>query len=648
MQTLRSLTIALLTTVLLAGCGGDKTGQYVDDGNQFDDARNQEQPVRCTHIAGSVYLPGDESELQGPCFRIAQDLRIRGDSSGLQRLEEATSVTVHGDVTVIDAAKLENLDYLGSLVEVGGNLRIAENVDLIAVDSLRRLESVGGDVEISDNRSVKTVQRFDALRQVGGDIIVQRNDTLQDLRGFNELVYLAEYDSQRDRPDRGQNEDVGGGSGGFGTPIDPHLIVTDNPDLLEVRGFSELTDIDGDIRFEDNESLRQIRGFESLEFMTGRLVLRNLPNLESPADLVRTSCLSEIVIENVPVEDLSMLESLYEIGRLRVANNESLTGLDGLRDDVIVHGPLIVESNTQLSTLAGLDGLTEVRAQQLNRVLIEDEYSRTANRLCVALESDDQRGDVIVRDNDALTSLGEISLARVGNRLVVDDNDALESLAGLDALVRVGTLHIANNATLGTVDGPGQLAMVDSSVIIESNDALGSITGFDALENLSDEEFEGTLRVMSNESLVRFDAMPLLIELHGTVEFMDNPALTHIDGFGRLAQVGGLTLNANGIKDLDGLAGISRVAGDVTVTDNANLTNLDDFGAIQGIDNTLRISRNNALTRLQGMTSLARVGDGLVVQDNASLPSCEVAWLERSIIDVRYTVLEDNGPTCSE
>ena len=64
------------------------------------------------------------------------------------------------------------------------------------------------------------------------------------------------------------------------------------------------------------------------------------------------------------------------------------------------------------------------------------------------------------------------------------------------------------------------------------------------------------------------------------------------------------------ITNLDGLANLTRVLGDLTIGYNAALTNLDGLAKIASVGGYLWINRNDVLTNCQGLAPLLGWPDG--------------------------------------
>jgi hypothetical protein len=86
---------------------------------------------------------------------------------------------------------------------------------------------------------------------------------------------------------------------------------------------------------------------------------------------------------------------------------------------------------------------------------------------------------------------------------------------------------------------------------------------------------------------------------------------------------GNLTIQGNGITNVDGLADLTSVGGDLLVRNNASLTDVDGFAALTSVGRALWIRNNALLTNLDGLVALSSVGGFLAVYDNSSLANVD-------------------------
>ena len=86
---------------------------------------------------------------------------------------------------------------------------------------------------------------------------------------------------------------------------------------------------------------------------------------------------------------------------------------------------------------------------------------------------------------------------------------------------------------------------------------------------------------------------------------------------------GYLKISNTGITNLDGLASLTSVGGDLEIEFNHALTNLDGLASLTSVGGNLSIYNNDALTNIDGLASLTSVGGDLEIEFNYALANCE-------------------------
>ncbi|RMH15860.1 MAG: hypothetical protein D6701_09625 [Gemmatimonadetes bacterium] len=120
--------------------------------------------------------------------------------------------------------------------------------------------------------------------------------------------------------------------------------------------------------------------------------------------------------------------------------------------------------------------------------------------------------------------------------------------------------------------------------------------------------------------LADLDGLDFLETVEGTVSIQGNGSLLDLDALARLDSIGGdLTVFDNDLLDppFGSSASLRAVGGSVLIDDNDGLRNLDLFGNVQVIGGDLTIRFNSALENLDGLTSLTQIGGDLIVEFNA-------------------------------
>jgi hypothetical protein len=294
------------------------------------------------------------------------------------------------------------------------------------------------------------------------------------------------------------------------------------------------------------------------------------------------------------ITDQASMEALQRYdgvnGTLTLAGDSPLTTLD-LPNMRYIRGGLTIRDNATLENLDGLSALVEVA------------YLSIGN--CSRLTS--------------IAGLAKLAKARYG--VTVAGNPSLTSVAGLDGLIAVGSLDISGNEALVDADHLGRLKhVVDGSLVVRDNPAL---TTFGSLNRL--EMVRRDFTIESNDQLTTIGAAPALRQV-GSLVISDNAVLTALGDLSRLDATDALSINGNAaLENLDFLAGMTRLSGDLEIMNNSSLTSLSGLSALTrlGTDSDgggFTLYNNDALTSLAGLESLTRA-NGAVIDNNAALAS---------------------------
>jgi hypothetical protein len=604
----------------LTGClVTDRDDETPIDEQQLDDRRFD---AECKTVMGPVVFPNDLARVDNilgdaACARIDGNLTVRGDVTTLGKIEYLDELRVDGRVVVSNTTSWTDLKRLRAITEVGEDVVIEQCDGLESTAGMDRLRIVGGDFRVSQNPDLRMVEGPRRLWQIGSDLIIEENPVLCDVIGFDGLQYIAEYTSEEDRPEAAGA--FGGTSPEFRRDgvIDPHIIITDNPQLRRIEGFGGLTDIDGDIRFERNDELSVVKGFEQLEFMTGKIIIRDQPFLQNIDAIVRMSCVREVILENTALTDLSAFDEVWEIGRLELVNNDGLAGVGGLREELRLRGPVIVQDNSSLRTLAGFGNIESLDMSRDFEREVNAIYRDTPNAFCVDTGLRDGESDLTIEGNPVLEELGMNNLRRMSGTLIVRDNDTLPDLSGLDGLWRVF-----------------------GDVIIEDNDGMRAIAGLNPLERLA----PGDIIISGNAALERLDGFGEINDIDGNMTIEANPALERIEAFRNLRELDALTIRDNAVVDLGGLTRVDELDA-LEVSNNPNLVALDDFASLRTVWKELRIENNASLQSI-AMPALETV-DGIVVRDNPNLSTCDLVELLGQLWTPEYIKFDGDLDTCT-
>ena len=147
-------------------------------------------------------------------------------------------------------------------------------------------------------------------------------------------------------------------------------------------------------------------------------------------------------------------------------------------------------------------------------------------------------------------------------------------------------------------------------------DALGA-TGCDSVL--------GYLYIIDDTDITNLDSLASITSVGGDLNIAGNAALTNLNGLANLTGVGGtLYIYQNdALTNLDSLANITSVEGDLYIAGNAALTDLNGLTNITSLEGSLSILENTALTNIDGLTNLTSVGDTLYIYKNDALTNLD-------------------------
>ncbi len=295
-------------------------------------------------------------------------------------------------------------------------------------------------------------------------------------------------------------------------------------------------------------------------------------------------------------DELRALEGVRVVtGTLTIEAGDTLAALGCLER---VGGDLVIRGARELTTLAGLQALTEVG------------------------------GAVRVEVAPALTDVDLPALARVGGDLHLDGNRALERVRGLARLETVGgRVTLTNNPLLRELDALPALTRV-GGLTIAFLPALEVVAGLEALRTIDGPLSLYLLRAADLRGLARVTAVRGDLELGEHVgPFGASMALARVDGELRvdgdqltavelpaLAHLGGLRHTFGNVQRI-ALPALTAMTGDVVLRDAPSLEVLA-LPALETTTGTISVRGNPRLTRVE-LGSLTRAA-GLDVASTSS------------------------------
>jgi hypothetical protein len=543
-----------------------------------------------------------------------------------------------GSVLLTSQAEVDNfVNQYPTCTTIDGNLTIS-GPSITDITSLNQITTVDGALTIS-NTTISNGNIFNNLTQVSGNITIQSNSNLTTLSGFNALVNTGDT-----------------------------LQIADNQNITSITGFSNLVTVTGNLSILSTSTTlatTNISGFSNVQSV-GYLLIRRTPltNLSQLSSL--TTILRGLSIDNNP--NLTSIASLSSVTNavngngttpFRIFANPSLTSLDGINFSSVTNcldvqisqlplvtslqplsvingqiGGLIIQFNTGLVNLNGLEGITNIN------------------------------GNVTITNNAALANLNGLqNITTITGSLGIGSNALITQLPNWN-LTQVRSISLSNNAQLSsitTLSGITTLSApasgLPTALSITSCQALTSLNGLQNLTTLNN----ANIGLTGNNSLIDISALNgLNVSSINGLTIVSN---TSLSACGVSWVCGRLALNTNNVNITSNALGCSNTE-EVQITCNPNAcptgdvvlatqTDVDNFlllypncttidgnfqigpfdggpvspliSDISGLSNlnaingTFRVNNNTILSNLNGLQNLTTVADFIIINNNVAL-----------------------------
>ncbi len=361
------------------------------------------------------------------------------------------------------------------------------------------------------------------------------------------------------------------------------LSVFNNPGLLTLAPLSNLTVVTAEFSVQGNDLLPNLDGLQGLIDIEGGIKLRlntSLNSLLGLENLVATRSLA--LLECAGVTDLLPLANLTTVSSLQIFRFDGLTNLAGLGGLTGSVGNILIDTNSSLTSLSGLGPIADV----LGGLTIAGEALTDLS----GLSSLQTAGFVSISGSnvsslsglEGLTSVDTIKLQRLG----------ITNLQGLSGLTTVRNgLDLHDNPQLTSLQGLSALASADQAGISIRNTALRSLDGLQGIRSLrslsvgAGSVLDSTLETLDGVNLESLRSLGLInlsaltsvaalggTDVHGNILVLSCAQLESLAGLEsarELDAIGvGLTLmNCPVLDNLDGLAGLRTVVGNVRIED---------------------------------------------------------------------------------
>jgi hypothetical protein len=420
------------------------------------------------------------------------------------------------------------------------------------------------------------------ITNITGNLIINQASSLQNVNGLSSL------------------QSIGGSLG---------IVQTG---LLNLNGLSSLTSIGGDLGIQGNLSLTDISGLENIDATTisgtqGLYILGN-PNLS----ICNLSNFCTYLSFPAGTHPRTISANGSNCGSVAVITASCSTDCPS--------GDLVFSTQADINSFAfTYPSCTHI----LGNVTIEGNMTNLnplANLTNIS-------GNLTIQNTTALSNInGLISLVNIGGNVTISQNSALQDVNGLNFVTSIGgNLTVSNNTQLNSIIGlqninPGTI----SALQIQNNTALAVCN----IPNLCTYLLNPSAthpRTITGNAAACINEIAVMGSCSLTCPVGDIVFLTQAQVNGFLTAypdcteiTGSLTIQGNGISNLNGLTNINSISGNLVINQATNLSNLDGLSTLESIGGSMGIAQSG-VQHLDGLNSLTSIGGALVLQANPQL-----------------------------
>jgi hypothetical protein len=330
----------------------------------------------------------------------------RSSNEYLTSLAPLNSLRNIGGALIISETNISDLNGLNNLSSIGGNLFISYNKSLTNLDALMHLTYIGDRLGVWGNNSLLNLDGLRNLDSPINDLAIWSNDVLDNINGLAKLRRIT--DLYLDMNKKLKNIDVL-----ENIKIEGWIKVGSNPQLINIEGFKNLTDINGSLSIYGNSSLTDLKGLRNLSFVKNNVSIGSNTSLLSLEGLNNLTSVEILWIENNPkLNTINALQKLVNISDKLYIYNTPITDLEGLSGVTSLGQFLIIGLCSELKNMDGLRNLS---------------YIGTDFKIfnCNILEN--------------MNGLNKLSY--VGNNLEITANISLNDYCGLQPLIEKGSIN---------------------------------------------------------------------------------------------------------------------------------------------------------------------------------------------------------------
>ena len=595
-----------------------------------------------------------------PLLTKVGDLSVLNNSR-LQNIDGLSALSlINGHVAVQDNSRLQNIDGISALTRIGRGVDIWNNDNLQTICNFSALTSIGKSLYIWNNNILETIGNFPALKSIRGDVRIIGNDALETIGDFSALtsiggyVYIQSNDNLQSLGDLSTLKSIGrylsiGNTnlqslGDFSalTSIGEYILIGNNDSLETLGNFSALTSIRGYLRIYVNPTLETIGNFSALTSIEGYLSIDRSTNLQS---LDGFSALKSVggylsINRSINLQSLDGLSALKSIGGyLSIESNRNLQSFSGFSALTSIGGYLRINSNGALKTIDGFSALTSIgehlniknntNLQSLGIFPVLTSIGR--GTAVVPLEGNVSNASIVIQENTNLLDCCNIidflsgEAHAVSGRIIINHNSDGCNFArsGTDAAKSNAFKATCGTTTLTT---QSELNTFTTNRFPARNIVIGPSSGDDAITNIN--RLRSQIRVLFS----------LTIQDNEKLQFIDDPTNNTTNGVRSLTRISDSLIIKNNplLTNLNGFKKLATV-GNISVRDNASLVSLGNFPDLTQIRGFFDVQNNENLLSLGNLPLLESIGKGsvfvpsengivenvaIVVEGNTSLSKC--------------------------
>jgi hypothetical protein len=232
-------------------------------------------------------------------------------------------------------------------------------------------------------------------------------------------------------------------------------------------------------------------------------------------------------------------------------------------------------------------------------------------------------GDLIIENNSSLENLiGLNSLEYIASDFkLIDPEGSVTSLSGIDLLDSIGgCMYLNGLLNLNNLSSTNSLKIINGTLEISIwNENLTSLGGFSSLHTIGNDLI---LWIPYIQSLSGLDSL----ESIGSDLVIGSFDLISLANLGSLSSLGGsLKIYTEKLTDLQGLEKLHSIGTDLNIEKNDALINLKGLDSLKYISGSIYIYDNPLLNSLTGLDFINSDSiDYILIMDNPNLKTCNV------------------------